>query len=55
MEMSELLPSYGALDGVEALSAAHGLRAKWVTKEEATRHGWPATVARDMTRSAPLS
>ena len=55
MEMSELQPAFGALNGVEALSAAHEIRAKWVTKEEATRHGWPATVARDLTRPAPHS
>ena len=39
MEMADLQPAYGALSGDEALSAAHSIRAKWVTKEEATRHG----------------
>ena len=55
MEMADFQPAYGVLRGQEALGAAHLIRAKWVTKEEATRHGWPATIARTLTRHASSS
>ena len=55
MEMHDQLPAFGALNGAEALGVAHQIRARWVTKEVATQHGWAALVAREMTRPAHSS
>ena len=55
MEMHDHQPAFSALNGTEALGVAHQIRAKWVTKEVATRHGWAALVAKRMTRPAHSS
>ena len=52
MELYDMLPAFGALNGAEALGAAHQIRARWVTKEVATRYGWAALVAKRITRPA---